>query len=270
MTLVRSKVTEAEPVCLVIGLIVLIWNVRLGMVRIKTTRSGENSSAPNSERPSRRAQTASYRKSKYLGRKSKDLDEGSRAQAKDVQGRELSVYKTPTTQPESSSSDSSEEDRKVLRKGIPLKKILEKSLDQKMEITKVIEMRNGSVKRKKKKGRVKRWIYTSKWSKKEDHIIRALVVRPRVPHQQVKRVVDVAVACRVLPPSEGERASALKIVDEVLKHLTAIGASGPPYIHCHRVPTSKQSKRWCFAWAQRKGANNIQTAGQEFQALNLL
>ncbi|KAK9159089.1 hypothetical protein Scep_005663 [Stephania cephalantha] len=96
MALARSKVTEAEPVC---------------MTRTKTTRSGENSNAPNSERPSRRAQTTSYRKYKELGRKSKDLDEGSRAQVEDVQGRELSVHKTPTTQPESSSSDSSEEDR---------------------------------------------------------------------------------------------------------------------------------------------------------------
>ncbi|KAK9140291.1 hypothetical protein Scep_009972 [Stephania cephalantha] len=129
---------------------------------------------------------------------------------------------------------------RVLRKGILLKKKLEKSLDQKMEMMIVTKMRKGRVKRKKKKknkkGRVKRRIYASKWSKKEDHVIRALVVRLKVPHQgtclskgqqRVKRAVDVVVAWKALSPSEGDRAFALKMADHVLKHLTANGASSP-------------------------------------------
>ncbi|KAK9112595.1 hypothetical protein Scep_020114 [Stephania cephalantha] len=44
-----------------------------GMARTKTTSSGETS-APNCKLPGRRAQTASYRKSKELGRKAKDVD----------------------------------------------------------------------------------------------------------------------------------------------------------------------------------------------------
>ncbi|KAK9127529.1 hypothetical protein Syun_016326 [Stephania yunnanensis] len=100
MALVRSKVTEAEPVCLVVDCIDM--DVRLEVERI---------AVPRTERPSLRAQAASYRRSKELGQKSKDLDKGSRAQIEDVQGRELSVHKTPMTQPESSSSYLSKKNR---------------------------------------------------------------------------------------------------------------------------------------------------------------
>ncbi|KAK9132583.1 hypothetical protein Scep_012111 [Stephania cephalantha] len=64
------------------------------MARTKTTCSGDDTRAPKGNRPGRRAQTVSYRKSKELGRKANDVDEGSGASTSDVQGRELSFHKT--------------------------------------------------------------------------------------------------------------------------------------------------------------------------------
>ncbi|KAK9093839.1 hypothetical protein Scep_025308 [Stephania cephalantha] len=43
----------------------------------------------------------------------------------------------------------------------------------------------------------------------------------------ITAAVDVVAAWKALPPSEGNRASTLKMADEVLKHLTVIGAPGP-------------------------------------------
>ncbi|KAK9106846.1 hypothetical protein Syun_022857 [Stephania yunnanensis] len=63
---------------------------------------------------------------------------------------------------------------RLLRKGIPLKKKLEKSLDQKMEIMKMTEMRKGRVKRKKKK----------KEEESEEEDIREQVVKERGPHDK--------------------------------------------------------------------------------------
>ncbi|KAK9147992.1 hypothetical protein Scep_006749 [Stephania cephalantha] len=126
--------------------------------------------------------------------------------------------------------------KRVFRKEIPLKKKVNNSLGQKMEMMKVIEMRKGRVKRKKnrkkKKGRTKRMKYASLGSKKEDHVRRALVVRPRVPHQ--------GTTCKALPPSEGDRAFALKMADEVLKHLIFIGAS-----RLSGTPTSGATQSQC-------------------------
>ncbi|KAK9111775.1 hypothetical protein Scep_019294 [Stephania cephalantha] len=56
------------------------------MARTKTASSGEDTRAPKGDRLGQRARTASYRKSKELGRKANDLDEGSIAQASHVQG----------------------------------------------------------------------------------------------------------------------------------------------------------------------------------------
>ncbi|KAK9169638.1 hypothetical protein Syun_001778 [Stephania yunnanensis] len=53
----------------------------------KTTSSGDDTRALSGERSGRRAQTTSYRKSKELEGKAKDVDEESRAQTSDVLGR---------------------------------------------------------------------------------------------------------------------------------------------------------------------------------------
>ncbi|KAK9158916.1 hypothetical protein Scep_005490 [Stephania cephalantha] len=65
----------------------------------------------------------------------------------------------------------------------------------------------------------------------------------------VKRAMDVVVAWKALPPSEEDRASALKMADEVLKHQTTIGASGPSGTPTSGATESQRSSNpgWCFA-----------------------
>ncbi|KAK9166046.1 hypothetical protein Scep_001237 [Stephania cephalantha] len=43
--------------------------------------------------------------------------------------------------------------------------------------------------------------------------------------ERVRRAVEVVTAWKALPPGVGDRASALKIADEVLKHLIVVGSS---------------------------------------------
>ncbi|KAK9104945.1 hypothetical protein Scep_021789 [Stephania cephalantha] len=115
---------------------------------------------------------------------------------------------------------------KLFKKKIPLNKKLKKRVHQKMEMKKVNvkEMRKVRVKRKKerrkrktkkkkkkkKKKKImktkkkKMRIYSSKWSKK-GQVPKAVV--------RVRRAVDVVTAWKALPLGEGDRASALKMVD---------------------------------------------------------
>ncbi|KAK9166296.1 hypothetical protein Scep_001487 [Stephania cephalantha] len=44
--------------------------------------------------------------------------------------------------------------------------------------------------------------------------------------KKLKRAVEVVTAWKALPPGVGDRASAMKMADEVLKHLMVIGLSG--------------------------------------------
>ncbi|KAK9100282.1 hypothetical protein Scep_023712 [Stephania cephalantha] len=44
-------------------------------------------------------------------------------------------------------------------------------------------------------------------------------------YDRVRRVVEVVTAWKVLPPEVGDRASALKMADDVLKHLIVVGSS---------------------------------------------
>ncbi|KAK9099923.1 hypothetical protein Scep_023353 [Stephania cephalantha] len=43
--------------------------------------------------------------------------------------------------------------------------------------------------------------------------------------ERVRRAVEVVMAWKALPPRVGDRASALKMTDEVLKHLIVVGSS---------------------------------------------
>ncbi|KAK9095042.1 hypothetical protein Scep_026511 [Stephania cephalantha] len=72
--------------------------------------------------------------------------------------------------------------------------------------------------------------------------------------QRIRRPVDVVAAWKALPPGEGNRASALKVADEVLKHFTIIGAPAPSGIPTSGATQSQRlSKSGNGGSSKRKG-----------------
>ncbi|KAK9125969.1 hypothetical protein Scep_014815 [Stephania cephalantha] len=74
------------------------------------------------------------------------------------------------------------------------------------------------------------------------------------PHrfQRVRRVVEVVTAWKVLLPGVGDRASAMKMADEVLKLLTVIGLSGTSgtmkFAATQSQPTTSKRKATAAKW----------------------
>ncbi|KAK9083398.1 hypothetical protein Scep_029869 [Stephania cephalantha] len=98
---------------------------------------------------------------------------------------------------------------KLSNKKIPSKKKVKKRMKKKME--RKVKLKGMSKKKSKKKKRKKIKILLSKWSEK------GLMEKFMV-------VMDVVTTWKALLSGEGDRATAVNMVDEVLKHLTIIGA----------------------------------------------
>ncbi|KAK9140751.1 hypothetical protein Scep_010432 [Stephania cephalantha] len=72
-----------------------------------------------------------------------------------------------------------------------------------------------------------KWIVKCEQSLNIDHVHRfRRVLDSARSNKRVRRAVEVVTAWKALPPRVGDRASAVKMADEVLKHLTVIGSSG--------------------------------------------
>ncbi|KAK9140016.1 hypothetical protein Scep_009697 [Stephania cephalantha] len=170
-------------------------------------------------------------------RAANDVDEGSGAHASNVQWRELSVHKTPMPQAESFSSDSNEEDR-------------EQAIHEEDSTEQESEEENASKdgdeedeSDKNEEGESEEQEEEGKKEKEEDEYededevedVYEQMVKERGP--RAKGLSSKAKASTAgcgcpgslegVAPSEGDMASALKMADEVLKHLTVIDASGP-------------------------------------------
>ncbi|KAK9148380.1 hypothetical protein Scep_007137 [Stephania cephalantha] len=75
--------------------------------------------------------------------------------------------------------------------------------------------------------RVSRWIVKSEQGLNIDHVQRLRRALDTAQlNKRVRRAVEFVTAWKALPPRLGDKASAVKMVDEVLKHLTMIGSSG--------------------------------------------
>ncbi|KAK9104867.1 hypothetical protein Scep_021711 [Stephania cephalantha] len=220
------------------------------MARTKNTVSPEETRAEQLKgvRGGRRAQTNSYRKSKELGRgkganEVGDLpNEASASPASEVAGKELAIRTSQVNAAQRPKTDSTKESKEEATQQGEQERSNQSSYESCEEEGKQV---SGEEARRKKAGCCKGWQQGEAGNPKgkkptndtstpfpggpknqtllksfNNHVTAAIW-----NGEQVRRAVEVVTAWKALPPGVGDAASALKMADEVLKHLIVVDSS---------------------------------------------